>query len=331
MNEHASPLEADEENILKAALSTAFSPTHSPRNSIYQSRRRSNIPIIPSERVSSAVEPVPVESASEESTSQSSDDSWKTEYEAQVESWRAQSAEAREKAEKERARWEAIRAAEKAEADRQAAMGEVVEAHDGDHGWETVAAKSTSDPSSSQQSTYSLPESRTSTDARNLVLGELQGPHSVQASPQAKPDPSLSHSRHDTGDDHKLSGSQKWEDLHSSQTSSFPSLSFPDNPETPSPEPQATSKATPASTAVPFIATLAIFDSTLPTRTRVSALFSSLAINMLLPFVNGVMLGFGEIFAKNIVLGWFGWRVPGTIATGLGVGVRPIAEHRRKY
>jgi hypothetical protein len=33
---------------------------------------------------------------------------------------------------------------------------------------------------------------------------------------------------------------------------------------------------------------------------------------MLLPFVNGVMLGFGEIFAKNVVVGWFGWKkVPG--------------------
>ena len=37
---------------------------------------------------------------------------WKTEYDSQVLEWRAQSAEAREKAEKERARWEAIRAEE---------------------------------------------------------------------------------------------------------------------------------------------------------------------------------------------------------------------------
>jgi hypothetical protein len=41
-------------------------------------------------------------------------DVWKQEYEAQVEAWRVQSAEAREKSEKERARWEAIRAEEAA-------------------------------------------------------------------------------------------------------------------------------------------------------------------------------------------------------------------------
>lgn len=41
------------------------------------------------------------------------DDSWKSEYESHVQSWRAQSAEAREKAEKERAKWEDIRAQEK--------------------------------------------------------------------------------------------------------------------------------------------------------------------------------------------------------------------------
>ena len=42
-----------------------------------------------------------------------SDDTWKSEYESHVQSWRAQSAEAREKAEKERAKWEGIRENEK--------------------------------------------------------------------------------------------------------------------------------------------------------------------------------------------------------------------------
>lgn len=36
------------------------------------------------------------------------------------------------------------------------------------------------------------------------------------------------------------------------------------------------------------------------------ALLASIAVNVGLPFVNGVMLGFGEIFAKEIV-GWFGF------------------------
>lgn len=49
-----------------------------------------------------------------------------------------------------------------------------------------------------------------------------------------------------------------------------------------------------------------------------------MAINILLPFVNGVMLGFGEIFAKNVVVKWFGWkpiiRMPsGSIAANVGI------------
>lgn len=53
----------------------------------------------------------------------SSDDSWKVEYEAQVQSWRAQSAEAREKAEKERLKWESIRAIEEEEAAKRKVLG----------------------------------------------------------------------------------------------------------------------------------------------------------------------------------------------------------------
>lgn len=44
------------------------------------------------------------------------DDSWRSEYETHVQSWRAESAEAREKAERERAKWEEIRAKEREEA-----------------------------------------------------------------------------------------------------------------------------------------------------------------------------------------------------------------------
>lgn len=46
----------------------------------------------------------------------STDDEWKSEYESHVQSWRAESAEAREKAERERAKWEEIRAKEREEA-----------------------------------------------------------------------------------------------------------------------------------------------------------------------------------------------------------------------
>lgn len=44
------------------------------------------------------------------------DEAWKEQYETQVRGWRAQSAQQREKAEKERLRWETIRAQEKEEA-----------------------------------------------------------------------------------------------------------------------------------------------------------------------------------------------------------------------
>ena len=50
-------------------------------------------------------------------------DTWKAEYEAQVQSWRAQSAEARDKAEKERLKWESLRATEKEETSKRKAAG----------------------------------------------------------------------------------------------------------------------------------------------------------------------------------------------------------------
>jgi len=78
-------------------------------------------------------------------------------------------------------------------------------------------------------------------------------------------------------------------------------------------------------------ATLAIFDSSLSVRTRTRAFVLALAINFALPFVNGVMLGFGEIFAKNYVVRWFGWRVPGTaVATNVGIGVPTRGDQRRR-
>jgi hypothetical protein len=64
--------------------------------------------------------------------------------------------------------------------------------------------------------------------------------------------------------------------------------------------------------------TLAVFDDTLPVRSRFLALLSSLSINFFLPFVNGVMLGFGEIFAKTVIVRWFGWGP--AVATNVGLG-----------
>nr|GAT60825.1 predicted protein [Mycena chlorophos] len=225
---------------------------------------------------------IPSESTIESSvTSESFEDSSQSEYEAHVAEWRAQSAEQREKAEAERAKWEAIRAAEKQEAAlRKAALPEPAS----EHGWEPVG----SSPSPA--------------DARDLVSGEH--PKTVGEKPTVQ-------SAHDTGDE-----SQKWEEVSEPLTSSFPSMSFPDRTNTPSPhhDPPAPQRLESATTA--------IFDPSLSARTRITALFSSLAINLFLPFVNGVMLGFGEIFAKNVVLEYFGWRPlsrPGSVAASVGL------------
>ncbi|KAJ7650366.1 hypothetical protein FB45DRAFT_732391, partial [Roridomyces roridus] len=246
--------------------------------------------------------PAPSTSTPAESTVSldSATESSESEYEAYVAEWRAQSAEAREKAEKERARWESIRAVEKREAALQQAANITVESRNdcgvsSDQDWEPVGhsqAPETSSPSPA--------------DARDLVTGEPQKNvqlESVQP-PQSVPD---------TADE-----SQKWEDVSSHLTSSFPSLSFPD---TNAPSPQAPPPPPPPATLES--ATLAIFDPSLSTRTRVTALFSSIAINFMLPFINGVMLGFGEIFAKNIVLDYFGWKSvgppPGSTAASAGL------------
>ncbi|KAJ7707783.1 hypothetical protein B0H17DRAFT_1192220 [Mycena rosella] len=266
----------EDEDPLATALSDAFTSAPSllpdPQNST---------------QLDSASMSTPSTSTDETSVSSDSvDDASQSEYESQVETWRAQSAEARQKAEKERARWEAIRAAEKQEAAlRKAALpadsgggggvgvGEITP----DHGWETVGAGNTQAPRLSSPSPA---------DSRDLVTGEPQGHAVTKEAVESAP---KSQSAQDTGDE-----SQKWEDVSSHLTSSFPSMTFPDRTNTPSPPP-------PPPAALES-ATLAIFDGSLSTQTRVTALFSSLAINLLLPFVNGVMLGFGEIFAKNIVL-----------------------------
>ncbi|EAU85500.1 hypothetical protein CC1G_06401 [Coprinopsis cinerea okayama7 len=203
-------------------------------------------------------------------------DAWKAEYDAQVEAWRAQSAEAREKAEKERARWEAIR---KEEAEKRKAAGIPEVKEDIPTGLPTHRPKSDPPAVATTSSTVDIrPDSRQDTDTNE--------------------------------------GSQKWEEVQAASTASFPSMSFPERTTPPSlaPAPQT-------SQAPPPTATLAIFDSSLSTRTRIVALFSALAINLALPFVNGVMLGFGEIFAKNVVLNWFGWRSV-SVASNVGIGAR---------
>ncbi|KAG7451110.1 uncharacterized protein BT62DRAFT_1000342 [Guyanagaster necrorhizus] len=265
-----------DESLLEAALNQAFTPP--PRNPTSHDGRctsRDN-----AEAAISDTPPAP--KPLERLVSNQVLESWTSEYESQVETWRSQSAEAREKAEKERARWEGIRVRE-----RESSL------QDSNEGWERVGSKGNNSlaPSSVSGFTSSVADS-----GRDIATVELPA---VPHNPGPGPPPSQSE------------GSQKWEDVPSSITSSFPSMSFPEHTENSSPIRQR-----PEGTKAPVSATLAIFDSSLSTRTRVKALFSSLAINFFLPFVNGVMLGFGEIFAKNIVLEW--WR-PGSSATMTGI------------
>ncbi|KAJ7284914.1 hypothetical protein C8J57DRAFT_703725 [Mycena rebaudengoi] len=273
----------DTEDPLATALSHAFTSS----------------PSLRSEPSSAHLDtPAPSTSADESSvlsSEVSQEDPSQSEYESQVETWRAQSAEAREKAEKERARWEAIRAAEKQEAALRKAAGIPSGETMSDHGWETVG-----------NTGGNARLSPSPADARDLVTGESQK-HPIPVESVAPP---KAHSTQDTGDE-----SQKWDEVSSPLASSFPSMSFPDRTNTPSPHPPPPAPLESA--------TLAMFDQSLSTRTRVTALFSSLAINLVLPFVNGVMLGFGEIFAKNVVLEFFGWRavapVPGATAASVGI------------
>ena len=75
----------------------------------------------------------------------------------------------------------------------------------------------------------------------------------------------------------------------------------------------------------PDTATLAVFDPQLSTKTRIKALASSLAINLLLPFINGVMLGFGEIAAKSL-FAWNGW---GNVTSSLGLSGSSSVKRER--
>lgn len=132
-------------------------------------------------------------------------------------------------------------------------------------------------------------------------------------------------------DDSRHSDSHKWEEIPSME-SSYPSLSYPSNADTPSPQSPAEKlrhDEGPRTEVAPASATLSIFDSSLTRRTRALAFVSSLAINFVIPFVNGVMLGFGEIFAKTM-LGRFGWSVSGYSATAVGIGAAPSSKRKER-
>ncbi|KAF8501618.1 hypothetical protein F5888DRAFT_1673895 [Russula emetica] len=335
---HTSPLRPHGEDLLKAALSDPFSvPPDLPRVSPSQPQSPSSPPPpLDSHPASDPTAPVTEPSSSSSpsasiSVSSEEQEAWRGKYDAQVVEWRRQSADVRARAEAERARWEERRAREREQQQQQQALMQgIPRANTGVSAespststseWEAVSvgttqrsASSESAPSHSQQEgppTQNLPRSTSS----NAPPTRTAPP---DAGPQAR-----------TGDP---SDSPPWESVLS-PTSSFPSMSFPEPSRPHSPAPRETTTTTtlaasarPATTAS---VTLAIFDHALPVRTRIWALFSSLSINMFLPFVNGVMLGFGEIFAKTVIVEWLGWGP--TVVTNVGLGASSQNRSKRRW
>lgn len=301
-----SSLEQSNEHMLQSTLETAFQSTEIAPKSAAAAPAAPTLLSDDAPAVTSEVleDSEPVE-----------EDAWKGEYEAQVEEWRAQSAEARAKAERERARWEQIR---KREAEERQALGQEPE------NWDALGSHITSSFAAASEVLASSSASLASTslaDSGHLV-SEQKGPSSHSHASQ--------HLKTDRG-----SPSQKWEHINSSPTSSYPSMSFPETsiPSSPSPphvafqqtigrdQPLEQHSAERKPSNVPPSTIPSLLDNTIAPRTRMTLLLSSLAINLLLPFVNGVMLGFGEIFAKNVLVGWMGWQSQSG-RTAANVGIR---------
>ncbi|KAG8213421.1 hypothetical protein J3R82DRAFT_11923 [Butyriboletus roseoflavus] len=291
----------------KAALENPFEPTEVPLSPGASTASLSPSPT-PS-ALAHPLEPTPSEAPPTE------DYAWQTTYSAQVSEWRAQSASARTNAELARAKWEAFRAREKAE---RQALGRPPELWEGlgDHITASTAA-------ASEVVTNSLSASITSFSSLEHVESRGKTEENAHRAVQ--------HGKADNG-----SPSQRWEHLSSSPSSSYPSMSFPEAsvPQSPSHQPvflAPNSTPGPAQTHphpktvqnptyVPPSTLPSITDNRVAPRTRLSLVLSSLAINLLLPFINGVMLGFGEIFAKDVVVRWFGWKTRrGSTAAGLGL------------
>ncbi|KAH9838389.1 uncharacterized protein C8Q71DRAFT_527401 [Rhodofomes roseus] len=324
----ADALNAEEESLLQSALQTAFTPVPLPKQSAVPEQPapapEPAQPVPAQEEAAGA--PAPASPAPE-----STEDVWKADYDAHVAEWRRTSAEQRERAEGERARWEEIRKKEREEAKaRGSARSE---------GWESVGGSTSAsmvlDATASTSTAASVGGEAggepSVADARDLVSGEGQGRKTKEELEQAilPGSHAQARSRFSTPPDASSEAEHKWEDIHSSDpdslASSYPSLSFPSDPHSPSsslphPLPPHAHHGHAHHPAHPHghehaheqrreapSTTQALFDSSLSPRTRVLALVASLAVNIGLPFINGVMLGFGEIFAKEVLVGWLGW------------------------
>ncbi|KAH9063871.1 hypothetical protein EDB87DRAFT_1600803 [Lactarius vividus] len=310
-NNHKGPLRPEGEDLLQVP--------NLPRISPFQ-------PINPA--ATEAAPPEPPEpfapTSPDSSVSPAEFEAWKAEYESQVAEWRRQNATARERA-------EAVRRIEEQQqggADGQQRRDTHVSEASVELGgtstsqseWEAVSHQSTGAPSDGHPTP--MPPARG---------GPAEGKHHPHPQPPSTDAQTAHRPPAAAGVAVDPTGSPNWENVPSSPTSSFPSMSFPEpsRPHSPEHTTHISRVAAPAS-APPAAAsaTLAVFDDTLPKRKRVWALITSLSVNMLLPFVNGVMLGFGEIFAKTVVVGWLGWGP--TVATNVGLDA-PSASKRRWF
>ncbi|GAA5938363.1 uncharacterized protein JCM15063_000715 [Sporobolomyces koalae] len=114
-----------------------------------------------------------------------------------------------------------------------------------------------------------------------------------------------------------------------------PSRRRSSSPSPPRPQPQSSDAH--AADSAPSL-TLAISSAwhTAPWSRKLWAIIASVAINVGLPFVNGVMLGFGELFARNVLGVRFGWPLHNdTATTGSssrantgGVGLRSAGSYK---
>ena len=344
---NSSPLQTSEEALLQSALNSAFEPTSIPRSSATSSPVSLRAPSLPAE--APPPDPNPPSDVSSAEL-----DAWKESYERQLAEWRKENAAARERAEIKRQRYEEQRAKERAE--RRSRGEPELES------WEHLGTHITSSIiSASHRPTLSVSDAYSPNAARHLATvshklgveaGSSKGPDTATASAPAVtvtgassssanvPEPSLADARDlVTGERQRTSlvhggharvpssPSQKWETISDPMTSSYPSLSYPQStapgsPQRPQLQPivegeRGEHKELPPST-IP-----SILDTTISKKTRGYIILSSIAINLFLPFLNGVMLGFGEIFAKNVLVTWIGWKnTKGSASVAGGVGMR---------
>ncbi|EJD37730.1 hypothetical protein AURDEDRAFT_116703 [Auricularia subglabra TFB-10046 SS5] len=282
---------------------------------------------VPAQAGAQPSQPDGAAAASSDPVLSSSEPEWKEEYDERLAEWRAAAAVAREKAERERAKWEAIRAEE---AKRMPSATSSFAS-----GWESVGATTmaSSTASLAANSTPHVEEGTTPSpaDARDLTSNEHPGgrggevlQETLGSRPPAEQQHPIApeHARDETpqtGTDEDSGKSRTWENIPS-LASSFPSL--PSRPTPPSMLEPSPPRHQPPAPAPARSITLVLFDPETSTRTRLLALAATLGINFFLPFVNGVMLGFGEITAKALV-NW--WRPgPKLSPTQLGLRAAPV-------